>query len=68
MKILLTRGGFFIVNKAYINFQLKLIYIIVKPDIYYYISKLYTIYINHSLDYKSTHNSHIRPIRIKNNH
>ena len=40
-----------LINKANNNLTLKLIYLIFKPNIYYYINKPYTTYINQSLDY-----------------
>ena len=40
-----------LIDKANNNLMLKLIYLIFKPNIYCYINKPDTTYINHSLDY-----------------
>ena len=59
----------FIIYKTYINFQLKLIYRVVEPNVYCYTNKLYTTYTNQLLDYKSTLNSYLHPKRgTINNH
>lgn len=58
----------FITYKTYINFQLKQIYILVKPNIYCYIYKLSNTYIHQLLDYKSTLSSYLFPKGILKNH
>ena len=59
----------YIIYKTYINFQLKLIYIVVKSNVYCYTNKPDTTYINQLLDYKSTLNSYLHPKRgTTNNH
>ena len=48
-----TKGLPFL-NKTYINCQLRLVKIIVEPNIYFYINKPYTTKTNQLLEYRNT--------------